>query len=69
MYALPSRPAVGPDRYRQATVVSTHQTVASAFAALDAIAEKLKRDGAPDGYLEIHVVDDDRQTVTRPGMQ
>jgi hypothetical protein len=27
---------------------------------LDRIAEQLQRDGAPDGYLEIHVVDEDR---------
>ena len=35
----------GRDQYRQATVSSIHYTVAD--AKLDAIAEKLPRDGAP----------------------
>ena len=37
----------GRDRYRQATVQSIHATVDDAYARLDAIAEKLQRDGAP----------------------
>ena len=59
----------GRDRYRQATVQSIHETVSDACDRLDAIAEKLRRDGAPDGYLEIYVVDEERQPVTRPGVQ
>ena len=59
----------GPDRYRQATIVEIHETAADACRALDAIAEKLQRDGAPDGYLEIYVLDEARQPVTRPGLQ
>ncbi len=59
----------GHDRYRQATVQSTHDTVYDAYARLDAIAEKLQRDGAPPDYLELYVVDEQRQPVTRPGVQ
>ena len=59
----------GRDRYRQATVQSIHDTVDDAYARLDAIAEKLQRDGAPPDYLELYVVDADRQPVTRPGVQ
>ena len=59
----------GRDRYRQASVTSIHATVADAYARLDAIANKLQRDGAPPDYLELHVVDEQRQPVTRPGVQ
>ncbi len=57
----------GRDRYRQATVQSIHATVTD--ARLDAIAETLQRDGAPPDYLELYVVDADRQPVARPGVQ
>ena len=40
-----------------------------AYARLDAIAEKLQRDGGPPDYLELYVVDEQRQPVTRPGVQ
>ncbi len=53
----------GRDRYRQATVQSIHDTVDDAYARLDAIAEKLQRDGAPPDYLELYVVDAERQPV------
>ena len=53
----------GRDRYRQATVQSIHDTVEDAYARLDAIAEKLQRDGAPPDYLELYVVDEQRQPV------
>ena len=53
----------GRDRYRQAGVTSIHDTVADAYAKLDAIAAKLERDGAPPDYLELYVVDVDRQPV------
>ncbi len=55
----------GRDRYRQATVQSVHDTVDDAYARLDAIAEKLQRDGAPRDYLELYVVDEQRQPVRR----
>ena len=59
----------GRDRYRQATVQSIHDTVEDAYAQLDAITEKLQRDGAPPDYLELYVVDEQRQPVARPGGQ
>jgi len=59
----------GRDRYRQATVTSTHDTVDDAYARLDAIAAKLQRDGAPPDTLELYVVDTDRLPVARPGVQ
>ena len=59
----------GRDRYREATIVGIHRSVTGAYEALDAIAEKLQRDRAPEGYLEVYVVDEERQPVTRPGLQ
>ena len=64
----------GRDRYHQATSQSTtiqsiHDTVDDAYARMDAIAEKLQRDGAPPDYLELYVVDEQRQPVARPGVQ
>ena len=59
----------GRDRYRQATVHSIHDTVDDACARLDTIAGKLRRDGVPPDYLELYVVDAERQPVPRPGVQ
>tara|TARA_B100000315_G_C14224954_1_gene428217 strand:+ start:261 stop:467 length:207 start_codon:yes stop_codon:yes gene_type:complete len=59
----------GRDRYREATVVDIHGSVTAAYQALDAIAKKLQRAGAPDDWLELYVVDDERQPVPRPGVQ
>ncbi len=59
----------GDDKYSQATIVSTHTTVAEAYAELDRIGEKLHQDEAPEGTLEIYVVDEGRQPVSRPGAQ
>ena len=59
----------GRDRYQQATVTSVHDTVADAYATLDAIAMKLQRDGAPPDYLELYVVDADRHPVARTVVQ
>ena len=55
----------GRDRNRQATVQSIHDTAKDASARPDAIAEKLQRDGAPPDYLELYVVDEQRQPVRR----
>jgi hypothetical protein len=38
---------VGCDTYRQATIVSTRETVEEAYAELDRIAEKLAANNAP----------------------
>ncbi len=43
--------------------------MAEAYAALDRIGEQLQQDEAPEGTLEIYVVDDGRQPVPRPGVQ
>ena len=59
----------GRDRFCDATVVGVHATVTDAYDRLDEIAEKLQRDRAPDGYLEIYVVDEERQPMIRPGVQ
>ena len=50
-------------------VVSIHATDAEAYAALDRIDEKLHEDEAPEGTLEIYVMDEGRQPVPRPGAQ
>ena len=52
---------------RKATVTSVHDTVAYAYAKLDAIAAKLQRDGAPPDYLELYVVDADRHSIRNGG--
>ena len=59
----------GKDRNREATVVEIHETVTDAYAALDKIAERLQRNGLPGDELEMHIVDDQRQPVARPGVQ
>ncbi len=59
----------GRDRYRDATVVGIHETVTDAYDALDKIAETCQRHDVPDDWLEIYVVDAERQPVIRPGVQ
>ena len=54
--------------YRQATVVSTHQTQQDAYAALDRIADTLGRDQAGELAGDL-VVDEERRPVPRPGAQ
>ena len=56
----------GRDTYRQATVISTHQTLEAAYAGLNQIADKLDRDGAPEDYLQVHVVNEAKEPMTRP---
>ena len=50
-------------------MTSIHDTVDDAYARLDAISEKLQRDGAPPDTLGLCVVDTDRQPVARPWAQ
>lgn len=69
MYFIVQPYGSGAKRTRQATVVAVHPTVEAAYAALDAIAEKLNRKDLPGDYLELLVVDEDRQHVSRPGLQ
>ena len=58
----------GRDRYRQPPSRAS-TTPSTTPAWLDAIAETLQRDGAPPDYLELYVVDAQRQPVARPGVQ
>ena len=58
----------GRDRYRQAGVTSErarHRRLRQDGRD----AAKLQRDGAPPDYLELYVVDADRQPVARSGVQ
>ena len=57
----------GRDTYREATVVSVHETVEDAYAELDRIADSLEGNAVPEGKLEIYVVDEQRRPVPRPG--
>jgi len=54
---------------RQATVVSTHESVEAAYAELDRIAIRLHGHGLAGDVIELLVVDESRQRVARPGVQ
>jgi hypothetical protein len=47
----------GRDKARQASVVSTHQTVAEAVAAVNALKARMVQTGAPPDAVELVVVD------------
>ena len=57
----------GPDKGRQGTVQSEHNTIAEAFAALDSIATEMVQAGAPGDAIELVVVDELGRVVPRPG--
>ena len=56
----------GPDKGRQATVLSEHGTVAEAFAEMDRLAARMSATGAPSDAIEVLVVDADGRVITRP---
>jgi hypothetical protein len=56
----------GKKRAEQATVVSSHDSAVDAFAAIDAMAERMARTGAPAGAVELIVVDASGVIVERP---
>ena len=56
----------GRDKYREATVVSVHETLSDAYAELDRLADTLERRAVPEGDLKIYVVDEQRRPVPRP---
>ena len=58
----------GPDRARQATVVSEHRTAAAAFRAIERLAEELARSGAQLEQFELIVVDAEGRILARPGV-
>jgi len=47
------------------TVVSTHETAAQAFAAIDALSAEMVRTGAPSNAVELIVVDSEHNIVAR----
>jgi hypothetical protein len=57
----------GPDKGRQGTVQSEHETVAEAFAAVDSVATDMEQSGVPGDAIELIVVDDQGEVVQRPG--
>ncbi len=48
------------------TVISTQEDPARGIRRVGPDRRELQRNGAPEGYLEIYVVDDARQPVARP---
>jgi hypothetical protein len=59
----------GADRGRQATVVSTHEFVAAAYAELDQMVTRLNSYGLAGDVVELLVVDENREPLARPGVQ
>jgi hypothetical protein len=59
----------GPDRGSQATIVSTHETIEAAYAALDAIADQLESHQLAGDVLDLLIVDENRRPVLRPRLQ
>ena len=58
----------GPDKVREATVISEHHTVAGAFEEIDSFADRLMRNGVPSNSVELFVVDSEDRLVTRPNI-
>lgn len=59
----------GPDRARQATVISVHSSAAEAFAEIDRLGHRMVRTGDRSDSVELIVVDDAANVVSRPGIQ
>jgi hypothetical protein len=56
----------GPDKGRQATLQSQHDTITEAFAAIDSMRARIVRTGATGDVLELVVVDEGGNVVPRP---
>ena len=56
-----------PDKGREATLISEHETAAEAFAEIDRLAAQLVRSGAPPDAVELLVIDADSRLLMRPG--
>ena len=56
----------GPDRARQATLISECATAADAFAEIDRLSAQMVRTGAPSNAIELIVVDANDRIVQRP---
>jgi hypothetical protein len=61
--------AAGPHRARQATIVSTHDSVKAAYTELDRIATRLTSRGLAGDVIELLVVDENRTPVARRGVR
>jgi hypothetical protein len=57
----------GRDRGREATIISEHASALEAFAALDALAERMAQTGAQSDAIALLVVDVAGNQVARPG--
>lgn len=57
----------GPDKARQATLISEHATAAEAFREIDRLSAQMVRTGAQSDAVEFVVVDADDRMVQRPG--
>jgi hypothetical protein len=58
----------GPDKVRQATVISQHHTVAGAFDEIDGFADQMVRNGVPANAVELFVLDAQDRVVARPNI-
>ena len=56
----------GPDKAREATIISEHQTAADAFAEIDRLSAQMVRTGAPSNAVELLVVDPAGRIIQRP---
>ena len=59
----------GPDKGRQGTLQSEHATIAEAFAAIDAMVAQTVRTGTPTDALELVVVDERGNLVSRSHLE
>ena len=57
----------GPDKARDATLISQHASPVEAFAEIDRLASVMVRTGVPSDAVELIVVDQDDRIVQRPG--
>jgi hypothetical protein len=55
----------GPDKVRQSTLLSEHQSSVAAFAEIDRLVAQMSRTGVPSDALELVVIDVNRSTVIR----
>ena len=59
----------GPDKAREATLISEPATAAEAFAEIDRLSAQMVRTGAPSDAIELIVIDCDDRLVRRPSAQ
>lgn len=56
----------GPDKARQATLISEHATAAEVFHEIDRLSNEMVRTGAPSDVIELIVVAAENCIVSRP---